>query len=399
MMTTDIDAPSRMDAFGGLAGAYLHTPFCAAICPYCDFAVVAGRDDLIDRYCDAVVAEIGMDQPWRPLDAVYIGGGTPSRIPGHQLSRFRDALSGRHGISKSAEVSLEANPEDWTGEVAGTFRAAGFNRVSFGAQSFDSSVLVSLGRRHGPDQISTSVAIARAEGFGSISIDLIYGTPGETDQSWQSTLQSAVDAGPDHVSCYALTVEPGTELGSRVDRGAPAPDPDVQASRFGIANSILTAGELTRYEVSNWSRPGHECVYNSIVWAQGEYVAYGNGAHRFRGGVRSRNLRRLEPYLKAVENRESPVAGDESLTGWDLELDRLFVGLRRSAGVEIGPGGRAFIEDRDGQRLLGAGVVSAEGDRLKVENPMLTDAVLRVVLGLKVGGQGPDGDTLMAIDA
>jgi oxygen-independent coproporphyrinogen-3 oxidase len=184
-----------------------------------------------------------------------------------------------------------------------------------------------------------------------------------------------------------------------VGRGAPAPDPDIQASRFGIADSILSANGLTRYEVSNWCRPGYECVYNSIVWAQGDYVAYGNGAHRFRDGVRSRNLRHLETYLKAVEDGGSPTAGEESLTGVDLELDRLFVGLRRSAGVSLGPGGRAFIADPDGQRLLEAGVASVHGDRLKVENPMLSDAVLRVVLGLKVGEQGPDGDTLMAIDA
>ncbi|MEX1094108.1 MAG: radical SAM family heme chaperone HemW, partial [Acidimicrobiia bacterium] len=379
---------SHMDAFGDLAGAYLHTPFCAAICPYCDFAVVAGKDDLVDRYCDAVVAEIGMDRPWRPLDAVYVGGGTPSRVPGNQLNRFLEALRARHGINEAAEVGLEANPEDWTGEAAASFRAAGFNRVSFGAQSFDTSVLLSLGRRHGPDQISTSVAIARAEGFASVSIDLIYGSPDESDRSWRATVEDAGAAGPDHVSCYALTVEPGTELGRQVGRGAPAPDPDIQASRFGIADSILNAHGLTRYEVSNWSRPGYECVYNSIVWAQGQYVAYGNGAHRFQDGVRSRNFRRLETYLKAVENRESPTAGEEILTGWDLELDRLFVGLRRSAGAAVGPGGRVFIADGDGQRLLEAGVVSADGDRLKVENPMLSDAVLRVVLGLKVGEKG-----------
>jgi len=388
-----------MDRFGNLAGAYLHTPFCAAICPYCDFAVVAGKDDLIDRYCDAVVAEIGMDLPWKPLDAVYIGGGTPSRVPGHQLSRFLEALRRRHGINEPAELSLEANPEDWTAETAASFRNAGFNRVSFGAQSFDDSVLVSLGRRHGPDQISMAVATARTAGFDNISIDLIYGSPDESERSWRDTVEAAIAAGPDHMSCYALTVEPGTELGRQVGRGAPAPDPDIQASRFGIADSILTANGLTRYEVSNWSRPGYECVYNSIVWAQGDYVAYGNGAHRYRGGVRSRNFRRLESYLKAVEGGESPTAGEEILTGWDLELDRLFVGLRRSAGVGVGEGGQAFLGDPDGQRLLEAGVVSAAGDRLKVENPMLSDAVLRVVLGLKVGEQGPDGDTLVAIDA
>jgi oxygen-independent coproporphyrinogen-3 oxidase len=256
-----------------------------------------------------------------------------------------------------------------------------------------------LGRRHGPDQISRSVATARAEGFANVSVDLIYGSPNESEESWRDTVEAAVAAGPDHVSCYALTVEPGTELGRQVRRGARAPDPDVQAGRFGIADSILTANGLVRYEVSNWSRPGYECVYNSIVWAQGEYLAYGNGAHRFRDGARSRNFRRLDSYLEAVEGGRLAISGEESLTGWDLELDRLFVGLRRLAGVEAGRGGRAFVADPEGQRLLEAGVVSVHGERLQVAKPMLSDAVLRVVIGLKVGEEGSDGDTLVPIDA
>jgi oxygen-independent coproporphyrinogen-3 oxidase len=385
---------SEVDAFAGLAGAYVHTPFCSAICPYCDFAVVAGKDDLIDRYCDAVVAEIEMDLTWRPLNAVYIGGGTPSRLPALRMAEILSALGHRHGLNPDAEISLEANPEDWTEEVASGFRNAGFNRVSFGAQSFDSSVLLSLGRRHGPSQISASVDIARQQGFERVSIDLIYGTSGETETSWRETVEAGVAAGPDHVSCYALTVEPGTELGRQVKGGAPSPDPDVQAWRFEIADEVLSANGLTRYEVSNWSLPGHECVYNALVWAQGEYVAYGNAAHRFRSGVRSRNIRRLEAYLAAVEAGKAPLAGEERLEGWDLELDRLFVGLRRAAGVVAGPGGDAFVMDKDGRRLIDAGVVSMAGGRFTVENPMLTDEVLRVVLGLVVSDHRSNGDTL-----
>jgi oxygen-independent coproporphyrinogen-3 oxidase len=373
---------SEVDVFAGLAGAYVHTPFCSAICPYCDFAVVAGKDDLTDRYCDAVVAEVEMDQTWRPLDAVYFGGGTPSRVPAARMADILGVLGRKHGLKHNAEISLEANPEDWTDEVASGFRAAGFNRVSFGAQSFDSSVLLSLGRRHGPSQISASVDIARKQGFASVSIDLIYGTPGETEKSWRETVEAGVAAGPDHVSCYALTVEPGTELGRQVRGGAPSPDPDVQAARFEIADQVLSANGLARYEVSNWSLPGRECVYNALVWAQGEYVAYGNAAHRHRSGVRSRNIRRLEAYMAAVEAGQEPVAGEERLEGWDLELDRLFVGLRRAAGVVAGPGGDAFVRDQDGRRLIDAGIVSMEGNRLMVNNPMLTDEVLRVVLGL-----------------
>jgi len=385
---------NEADTFAGLAGAYVHTPFCSAICPYCDFAVVAGKDDLIDRYCDAVVAEIEMDQTWRPLDAAYFGGGTPSRVPPLRMADILGALGRKHGLDPDAEISLEANPEDWTEEAAAGFRNAGFNRVSFGAQSFDSSVLLSLGRRHGPSQISASVDVAREQGFESVSIDLIYGTPGETETSWRETVGAGVAAGPDHVSCYALTVEPGTELGRQVRGGAPSPDPDVQAWRFEIADEVLSANGLTRYEVSNWSLPGHECVYNALVWAQGEYVAYGNAAHRYRSGVRSRNIRRLEAYMAAVEAGKAPFAGEERLEGWDLELDRLFVGLRRAAGVVAGPGGDAFVMDKDGRRLIEAGIVSVAGGRLTVNNPMLTDEVLRVVLGLVVSDRQSNGDTL-----
>jgi oxygen-independent coproporphyrinogen-3 oxidase len=394
---------SEVDVFAGLAGAYVHTPFCAAICPYCDFAVVAGKDDLIDRYCDAVVSEIEIDEPWRPLDAAYFGGGTPSRVPAVRMADMLGALRRKHGLAEHAEITLEANPEDWTEAVAAGFRAAGFNRVSFGAQSFDRSVLLSLGRRHRPSQISTSVRIARREGFANVSIDLIYGTPGETEPSWRETVEAGAAAEPDHVSCYALTVEPGTELARKVKSGAPSPDPDVQAHRFEIADEILSASGLTRYEVSNWSLPGHECVYNSLVWAQGEYVAYGNGAHRYRSGVRSRNIRRLEAYIGAVERGQAPVAGEERLEGWDLELDRLFVGLRRATGVEAGVGGEAFAADADGRRLIDAGIVSTARERLTVINPMLTDEVLRVVLGLdrplEVREHRSNGDTLKGTDA
>jgi putative oxygen-independent coproporphyrinogen III oxidase len=389
---------SEADVFAGMAGAYVHTPFCAAICPYCDFAVVAGKDDLIDRYCDAVVAEIEMDEAWRPLDAAYFGGGTPSRVPPLRMADILGVLVRKHGLNPDAEISLEANPEDWNEEVASGFRHAGFNRVSFGAQSFDSSVLLSLGRRHGPSQISASVDLARKQGFESVSIDLIYGTPGETEASWRETVEAGVAAGPDHVSCYALTVEPGTELGRQVRGGAPSPDPDIQASRFEIADEVLSANGLIRYEVSNWSLPGRECVYNALVWAQGEYVAYGNAAHRYRSGVRSRNIRRLEAFMAAVEAGKAPLAGEERLEGWDLELDRLFVGLRRAAGVIAGPGGDAFVMDKDGGRLIEAGIVSMAGGRLTVNNPMLTDEVLRVVLGLEVADHRSNGDTLR-IDA
>lgn len=384
--------PTYADAFVDKPAAYVHIPFCSAICPYCDFAVVAGRDDLAERYVSAVCAEIGRSERWRPLEAVYFGGGTPSHLDPALLGTILDALRSKSGVTNDCEVSLEANPEDFTGDRAKRLVDLGFNRVSFGAQSFDPSVLVDLGRRHTPGQIRESVGTAREAGFGNVSIDLIYGTPGESDSSWRATLDDAVALGTDHTSCYALTVERGTPLGRAVRAGAPGPDADTQADRYELADEVLTGAGLSRYEVSNWARPGNECRYNLVVWAQGEYEAYGNGAHGYRHGVRFRNHRRLDAYLSAVEGGISPRAGADRVEGWDAEVDRLFVGLRRVVGVAKGPGTEALLASAEGGFLLEAGVIESDAGRLRVERPLLTDAVHRSVLTQTTPIVGGNGD-------
>ncbi|MGH8945931.1 MAG: radical SAM family heme chaperone HemW [Acidimicrobiia bacterium] len=372
--------PAKADAFVVTAAAYVHIPFCASVCPYCDFAVVAGRGDLAERYVSALCDEIARSEPWRPLESVYLGGGTPSHIDPSLLARVIEALDTRHGIASGAEISLEANPEDFGPERAARLRQIGFNRVSFGAQSFESGVLRSLGRRHGPAEIERSVAAAREAGFQNVSLDLIYGTPGETE--WGRSLERAVALSPDHVSCYALTVERGTPLGRAVSKGAAAPDPDVQASDYRLAEDWLGRAGYARYEVSNWARPGHECRYNLAVWAQGEYLAFGNGAHGHRHGIRYRNVRRIDVYLAAVERGEMPRAGEEEASGWAAEVDRLFVGLRRDVGVVPGEGGAVLLESPDGKRLVEAGVLAVAEGRLRVQKPLLGDEVLRAVVGL-----------------
>ncbi len=374
---------SPVDAYAGSRSAYVHIPFCSSICPYCDFAVVAGADHLIDRYAAALVAEIEMSESWGPLDSVYFGGGTPSHVDPEILERILMALSLRHGLSGGAEISLEANPEDFDEPRAAEIAGAGFNRVSFGAQSFDRGVLADLGRRHGPEQIVSSVAAARNASISNVSVDLIFGTPSETDDSWERTLRGALEAEPDHVSCYTLTVEPGTPLNRAVIAGAAAPDPDAQADRYEMAEAVLGEAGYHRYEVSNWSRPGYECRYNLTVWAQGQYEAYGNGAHRFRDGVRSHNVRRLEAYISELEAGRRPIAGAEPVRGWDSEIDRLFVGLRRADGVVDGPGVWSLIASEEGKALQGAGVIEMRADRLVVKRPLLTDMVHRAVLGLE----------------
>ncbi len=377
-----------VDRHAASSAAYVHIPFCSAICPYCDFAVVAGADRLAGRYIEAVIAEIEASDRWRPLDSVYFGGGTPSHLDPALLGKVLDALRRHHGISETAEVSLEANPEDFGRSQADRLLAAGFNRVSFGAQSFDDDVLARLGRRHTGADIEASIANARGAGFDNVSIDLIFGAPVESNRSWAESLRRGLGTGPDHVSCYALTVEPGTPLHRQVRVGAEAaPDPDTQADRYELADRVLGEAGLGRYEVSNWSRPGHECRYNLTVWAQGQYEAYGNGAHRFRDGVRGHNVRRLDAYIERMESGSRPVAGSEDVGGWDGEIDRLFVGLRRSAGVAPGPGVEALLGTAGGNLLLRERIIEVTDGRLVVSRPLLTDEVHRQVLDL----EPPDG--------
>ena len=376
------DSPLLADEAGSWHSAYLHIPFCGRVCPYCDFAVVAGRDDVVADYLVAVEREIDDEPPWRQLDAVFVGGGTPSRLDPADLGRLTSRLRARFGMAPDAEVSLEANPEDWTGELAEGLVESGFNRVSFGVQSFDPAVLRSLGRCHAPGDAVRAVEIARAAGFGSVSVDLIFGTPGESPASWEASVVVAAGLDVDHVSTYGLTVEPATPLGLAVRRGAASPDPDLQADMWELACEVLSGAGLVRYEVSNHARPGHPCRYNLSVWDQGEYLAFGLGAHSFRDGMRRRNVRRLDTYIDRTRRGIGPNQAGERIEGWPAEQERLMLGLRRTAGARIGPGGRALLASDPGRRLVEAGVMTVTDDRLIVSNPLLTDAVIREVLAL-----------------
>lgn len=367
-------------------GAYVHLPFCARVCPYCDFAVVAGRDELVDRYLDALVSEIASEPPWGPLDAVFVGGGTPSRIPAAGIARVLDVLRSGFGLAIDAEVSLEANPEDWKPDLAEGLVSAGVNRVSFGVQSFDPVVLEALGRMHDPDQARAAIANAREAGFRSVSVDLVYGHPVETSAAWSTTVTAAVESEVDHVSTYSLTVEPGTELWRQVRHGEPAPDPDVQAERWETADQILSVAGHVRYEVSNAARPGHHCIYNLAVWGQAEYLGFGLGAHGHRDGTRRRNVRRLDTYLDRTERGLGPVQATERIEGWAAEQERLMLGLRRTAGVVVGEGGRRLMASPAGRRLQEAGVLVLDGERIRVARPLLTDAAVAEVLELEPAG-------------
>jgi oxygen-independent coproporphyrinogen-3 oxidase len=380
------DDPRPADAAASCRGAYLHVPFCRRVCPYCDFAVVAGREDLAGRYAAALAAEIAAAAPFPgSLDAVFVGGGTPSRLAAASLGLVLRALRDRFGLAGGAEVTLEANPEDWSAGLAEGLAAAGFNRVSLGAQSFDTGVLAALGRQHRPEQAEQAVATARAAGFASVNLDLICGTPGESAASWRATVGRALATGADHLSVYALTVERGTSLSRAVAAGAPEPDPDHQAALWEEADRLVAAAGLVRYETSNFARPGHACLYNLITWAQGDYEGFGAGAHRHRGGVRSWNLRRVERYLERVEAGLSPTSGEERLGAWERERERLVLGLRRAAGAAAGEAGGRLLASAAGERLVASGVLEVAEGRLRVARPLLGDEASRAVLALDPG--------------
>jgi putative oxygen-independent coproporphyrinogen III oxidase len=383
-----VDAPELADAAGALRTAYVHVPYCRRRCPYCDFAVVTAEEtpegSSVVGYVDALIREIAMEPSWAPLDAVNFGGGTPTTLDPVLVGRIIGELRRRFGIDAAAEVSIEANPEDITPDLVAGLVDVGVTRMSLGVQSFDVDVLEALGRLHRPPDASRAVSVARRGGIQSVSIDLIYGTPGESLQSWMATVERALSLGPDHLSAYALTVERGTELSRLVLLGAhEAPDPDDQADKFEAVQSAAPAAGLRHYEISNFARRGHPCRYNLATWAQGEYIAFGLGAHGHRDGVRRRNVRRLDVYLDRIAGAKRPEAGTERLGAWAREQERLILGLRRRAGVTTGEVGRTLLESEAGQLLQRAGVINERNGRIVVDRPLLTDEVNRAVLSVE----------------
>lgn len=339
-------------------GVYVHIPFCARRCDYCDFATWADRRDLEDAYVGACLTDLGRQAEagrLPPADTVFFGGGTPSLLAAASLVRILDVIPRRD----DAEVTLEANPESTDAAKLSTWRAHGVNRLSFGAQSFAPHVLDALGRCHDPRSVRRAVQLARDAGYERISLDVIYGTPGETVDDWCATLDAVIALAPEHVSAYALTVEAGTPLGARVRAGAVAPpDDDDQATKYEIADDRLGAAGYEWYEISNWARPGGACRHNLGYWLGGEWTAVGCAAHARTGGRRWWNVRTPERYVERVERGESPEAGGEELDAARAAEEALFLGLRTAHGAQVPPGARA---EADG--LAAAGLLRLVGDR------------------------------------
>ncbi len=314
-------------------GVYVHVPFCAHRCDYCDFATWTDRAHLIDDYVDACVNDIKRRHV-PPASSVFFGGGTPSLLPGDALARILDEIARAPG----AEVTVECNPDSVDAVKLATYARAGVNRLSFGVQSMVPHVLASLGRTHDPANVERAVTLAREAGFARINVDLIYGTPEESLDDWRRSLDAALALGVEHISAYALTVEPGTPLGRAVADGARRPpDDDRQADAYDLADELLTNAGYEWYEVSNWARPGEACRHNELYWTGGEYLGVGCAAHGHADGRRWWNVRTPDRYIAAIAGGTSPEAGSETLPPERRAEEAFALALRTRAGVRIAP--------------------------------------------------------------
>jgi oxygen-independent coproporphyrinogen-3 oxidase len=309
-------------------GVYLHIPFCAARCDYCAFATWTDRHHLTDRYLAACRADadrlVAAGLP--EATSIFVGGGTPSMVPPADLVAVLDRIP----RAADAEVTVECNPDNVTRELVDTYRAGGVNRLSFGVQSTSAHVLAALGRTHDRANVVRSVELARAAGFETFNLDLIYGGTGETLADWCATLDDVVALDPPHISAYALTVEAGTPLAADTARH---PDDDDQADKYLAATERLGAAGLDWYEISNWAKPDHECRHNLLYWTMGEYRGLGCASHSHIAGRRFWNLRTPDRYIDAVTDGDTVEAADEHLDDEGRALEALQLSLRTLHGV------------------------------------------------------------------
>jgi oxygen-independent coproporphyrinogen-3 oxidase len=329
---------------------YVHVPFCVRRCSYCDFSIAVRKQIPGREFVSAVLSEWGAADPGpaargkRPVDGsaletIYFGGGTPSLLPPEGIATLvREAVGSADPgpAARGGEITLEANPEDVTPDHARAWRAAGINRVSLGAQSFDDTVLKWMHRSHDAAQTTRAVQALRDAGIENISLDLIFGLPEELKRNWERDLDMLCSLLPAHCSLYGLTVEPRTPLDRWISRGAThAPDEERYAEEYLFAHKRLTADGFVFYEVSNASRDGFRSQHNSAYWSGKAYVGLGPAAHSFDGTTRRWNLRAWEAYRRAVAEGRSAIESEERLTGAQRELERVYLALRTIEGLPL----------------------------------------------------------------
>ena len=364
-------------------GYYVHVPFCATRCGYCDFntytAQELGPGVSRSTYADSVIAEIRWSRTQvagdRPVQTVFFGGGTPTLLGPADLTRILSAISAEFGLAADAEVTTEANPDSVCPADLQALRDGGITRVSFGVQSLAPHVLTTLERTHTPGRAIEAIGEARDAGFDHVSADLIYATPGESDADLAASVTAVLDAGVDHLSAYSLIVEDGTRLAARVRRGElPGVDDDVAAERYAIVDELAQGAGLQWYEVSNWARPGGQCRHNLGYWRDGDWWGAGPGAHGHVDGRRWWNLKHPASYARAVADGLSPAAGEESVDAQGRELERVMLGLRLREGIGADglPSGQVHALAEEGLVEIADGRVA-----LTSAGRLLADAVVR----------------------
>jgi oxygen-independent coproporphyrinogen III oxidase len=344
---------------------YVHVPFCARRCSYCDFSIAVRRDVPVADYVDGIRRELalgGRTSEKLQLDTLYLGGGTPSRLGGTGITELLDAIREHASWDDTSEITLEANPDDVTADIAHAWRAAGINRVSLGAQTFSPPALEWMRRTHDADQIGSAVAHLRAAGIQQLSIDLIFALPEDVPRDWSLDLSRAIALRPDHLSLYGLTIESHTPLGHWRERGEVTESPDTNYERdFLFADATLGAAGFEHYEVSNYSLPGARARHNSSYWRHVPYAAIGPSAHRFDGTRRSWNVAPYAEWLARVRAGEEPAEDGETLTSVEVEEELAYVGLRTTDGLVLTEELRSHTS-----RWRDAGWATIIGDRLKL---------------------------------
>ncbi len=364
--------------------AYLHVPFCRHRCGYCNFTVIAGREELATTYLQALGRELSALERPREVDTIFLGGGTPTHLTLPQLDELLTLVQHWFPLAAGGEFSVEANPRDALEvDKLALLKAHGATRISLGVQSFAADKLRLLERDHNADIIRQAVQNARAEGF-DVSLDLIFGAPGETLAGWQSDLQQALALSPDHLSTYGLTFEKGTTFWGRLSRGELVQaEEDLEREMYLLGIETLTAAGFEHYEVSNFARAGHRCRHNEAYWLGREYYAAGPGAARYVAGRRSTNHRSTTAWIARVMAGESPIAESEDLSPEEMARERLVFGLRRLEGYDIKAFARETgfqIDDLAGPRLaqfVEQGYLSRAAGRLRLTRAglLISDAL------------------------
>ncbi len=376
-------------------GIYIHIPFCSHICPYCDFTTYAGKDSLIPRFVDALVVDLARQAAQvggREIVSVFIGGGTPSLLDGDQMGPVLDACRANYRLTDDCEVSVETNPNSLGLEKLAAYREAGVNRLSIGAQTLDRRGLRRLGRHHEADDVLRALADARTAGFERISVDAIFGWPGQTLESWRTDLETllASPAPPNHLSLYSLIVEPGTPFADMQARGIlPIPDDDATAEMYELAVDLLREAGWTHYEIANWSEhPDHYSRHNALYWQHGDYLGVGAGAHGHLDGLRTVNHLLPERWVQAVESGESTISNTEVIDDQTSITETLLMGLRLlGSGIT-----RSAFAARHGfdlvasaggelERLSSVGLVEVTSERVRLTDRgamLANDVIIRL---------------------